>query len=140
MTAADLQRATPAGVCPPMTALQRTAAAEVVKRIFAEYLAGRGIFAIAEGLTRDQILSPSQHDPSRNRHRTGQGWAKSAVRAILGNPRYTGRQVWNKQRKEEVLLDVQDVGMGYETRMRWNDPDTWVWSDAVVHEPLVSVE
>src|SRR6266536_271994 len=58
----------------------------------------------------------------------------------LGNPRYTGRQVWNKQRKDEVLLDVQDVGLGYETRMRWNDPDTWLWSDAVVHEPLVSVE
>jgi hypothetical protein len=24
--------------------------------------------------------------------------------------------------------------------MRWNHPDTWVWSDTVVHEPLVSVE
>ena len=43
----------------------------VVKRIFAEYLAGRGLFAIAEGLTRDQIPSPSQHDRARNRHRTG---------------------------------------------------------------------
>jgi hypothetical protein len=31
----------------------------VVQRIFAEYLAGRGLFAIAEGLTRDQIASPS---------------------------------------------------------------------------------
>ena len=78
--------------------------------------------------------------PDRNRHRTGEGWAKSAVKAILGNPRYTGRQVWNKQRKDEVLLDVQDVGMGYETRMRWNDPKTWVWSDAIVHQPLVGVE
>jgi hypothetical protein len=36
----------------------------VVRGIFAEYLAGRGLFAIAEGLTRDQIASPSQHDPS----------------------------------------------------------------------------
>jgi hypothetical protein len=31
----------------------------VVRRISAEYLDGRGLFAIAEGLTRDQIPSPS---------------------------------------------------------------------------------
>jgi site-specific DNA recombinase len=43
----------------------------VVRRIFAEYLAGRGLFAIVEGLTRDGIPSPSQHDRVRNRHRTG---------------------------------------------------------------------
>jgi hypothetical protein len=49
--------------------------ARVVRRIFAEYLAGRGLFAIAEGLTRDRIPSPSQHDAARNTHRTGQGWA-----------------------------------------------------------------
>jgi hypothetical protein len=35
---------------------------------------------------------------------------------------------------------VADVALGYETRMRWNDEDRWVWSDAVVQEPLVSVE
>ncbi len=67
----------------------------VVRRIFAEYLAGRGLFAIAEWLTRDQIPSPSQHDRARNRHRTGEGWSKSAIRVIVTNPRYTGRQVWN---------------------------------------------
>ena len=111
----------------------------VVRRIFAEYLAGRGLFAIAEGLTRDRIPSPSQHDAARNPHRTGQGWAKSAVRAILRNPRYTGRQVWNKQRKDEILLDVNDVARGYETRLRWNDTGQWVWSDTIAQEPLVSV-
>src|SRR5712691_5675897 len=63
----------------------------VIRRIFAEYLAGRGLFAIAEALTRDAIPSPSQHDAARHTHRTGEGWAKSAVRAILRNPRYTGR-------------------------------------------------
>ena len=112
----------------------------VVQRIFAEYLAGRGLFAIAEGLTRDAIPSPSQHDRARNRHRTGEGWSKSAVRVILTNPRYTGRQVWNKQRKDEILLDVNDVAAGYETRMRWNQPGSWVWSDAITHEPLISAE
>ena len=114
--------------------------APVVSRIFALYLSGLGIFAIAERLSRDGLPSPSAADPERNRHRTGEGWAKSAVKSILANPRYTGRQVWNKQRKDEVLLNVEDVALGYETRMRWNDADTWIWSDTIAQEPLVSVE
>src|SRR5512135_665403 len=40
--------------------------APVVRRIFREYLAGRGLFAIAEALTADGILSPSAHDRVRN--------------------------------------------------------------------------
>ncbi len=106
-------------------------------RIFSEYVAGRGLYAIAEGLTADGIPSPSAHDPARNPHRTGIAWSKPALRAILTNPRYTGRQVWNRQRKDEVLLDVEDVALGYETRMRWNNPDTWIYSAAIVHPPLV---
>ncbi|WP_026184516.1 recombinase family protein [Salinispora vitiensis] len=113
--------------------------APVVRRIFAMYLANNGYFAIAEALTRDGIASPSAADPARNPHRTGEGWAKSAVKNILSNPRYTGRQVWNKQRKDEVLLDVNDVALGYETRMRWNDKNSWVWSDTIAHPPLVTV-
>lgn len=117
-------------------------AAPVVQRIFAEYLAGAGIFAIAQGLTADGIPSPSGHDPARNRHRakTKGAWSKSAVRAILGNPRYTGRQVWGKQRKDEILMDVEDVALGHETKMRWNDRSDWVWSSEVVHEPIIDPE
>jgi len=114
--------------------------APVVARIFTEYLAGRGMFSIAEGLTRDGIASPSAHDPERNRHRSGAAWSKSAVRVILSNPRYTGRQVWNKQRKDEVLIDVEDVALGHETKMRWNTPDKWVWSADQVHDALVDTE
>jgi len=58
----------------------------------------------------------------------------------LRNPRYTGRQVWNKQRKDEILLDVDDVAAGYETRMRWNEAGSWIWSDSLAHEPLISNE
>lgn len=115
-------------------------AAPVVARIFAEFLTGHGLFAIAEGLTRDGIPSPSAHDPERNRHRVGIAWSKSAVRAILTNPRYTGHQVWNRQRKDEVLLDVDDVGLGHTTKLRWNTEEQWVWSDAVAHPPIVSPE
>lgn len=117
-------------------------AAPVVLRIFEEFVAGAGLFTIARQLTEEGVRSPSAHDPERNRHRAGSAglWAKSAVRAILGNPRYTGRQVWNRQRRDEILIDVRDVALGHETRMRWNDRDAWVWSQELTHEPLVSVE
>lgn len=42
------------------------------------------------------------------------------MRAILINPRYTGYEVWNKQRKEERLLDIDDVTLGHTTRMTHN--------------------
>lgn len=115
------------------------AAAPVVAWIFAEFLDGHGLYAIAEGLTRDGIPSPSAHDPRRNRHRVGIAWSKSAVRAIITNPRYTGHRVWNKQRKDEVLIDV-DVGLGHTTKLRWNTKEQWVWSDTVAHPPIVGVE
>jgi site-specific DNA recombinase len=113
-----------------------------VARIFTEYVAGAGVGAIAEGLNRERIPSPSGHDPARNRHRAAAkgAWGKSAIRAILGNPRYTGRQVWNRQRREEILLDVDDVAAGYTGKMRWNDRSDWVWSTEQTHEPLVTAE
>ncbi|MGW9205648.1 recombinase family protein [Embleya sp. NPDC055664] len=114
--------------------------APVVVWIFTEYLAGRGMYAIAEDLTRSEIPCPSAHDRARNPHRSGEAWSKSAVRAILTNPRYTGHQVWNRQRKHEVLIDVDDVALGHETRMRWNNPDDWVWSTALAHEPIIDIE
>ncbi|MBI1843821.1 MAG: recombinase family protein [Actinobacteria bacterium] len=113
-----------------------------MQRIFARFLDGDGLHRIATDLTRAGILSPSAHDPSRNSHRVGSrgAWAKSAVRAILANPRYTGHQVWNKQRRDEVLVDVEDVGLGHESKMRWNDKSQWVWSEQPVHEALVDIE
>jgi DNA invertase Pin-like site-specific DNA recombinase len=115
-------------------------AAPIVQRIYSEYLAGAGLYAIAEGLTREHVPSPSAHDPLRNRHREGKAWSKSAVRAILKNPRYTGRQVWNRQRRDEVLVDVDDVALGHETKLRWNDQADWIWSNEETHEALVSAE
>lgn len=116
--------------------------APFVARIFEEYVAGSGIGAIAEGLNRDRVPSPSGHDPARNRHRAGANgaWGKSAVRAILQNPRYTGRGVWNRQRRVETLLDVEDVAAGYKGTMSWNDRSDWIWSAETTHEPLVSPE
>ena len=116
------------------------ATAPVVKRIFALFLQGYGYMAIAELLTGEGIPSPSGHDPDRNPHRDGRAWSKSAVRAILTNPRYTGYQVWNRQRRDEILLDIDDVAAGYTSRMRRNESDGWVWSEQPAHETLISKE
>src|SRR6266542_3178790 len=73
-------------------------------------------------------------------HRSGEAWSKSAVRAIRLNPRYTGISVWGRQRREEVLLDVEDVAAGHRTKMVWNAPGAWVRSVEPTHKPLVRRE
>ncbi len=112
----------------------------VVERIFIEYLSGIGIFAIAQRLTDDGIPCPSAYDRKRNGHREGIAWSKSAVRTILTNPRYTGYAVWNKQRKEELLIDVEDVALGHETKLKWNPKDKWVFSDRPAHPAIITME
>lgn len=113
------------------------ATSPIVARIFTEFLTGNGLYLIAEGLTRDGIACPSAHDRARNPHRSGEAWSKSAIRVILTNPRYTGHQVWNKQRTDEILLDVDDVAMGNTSVMRWNPTNKWIVSADVVHPPIV---
>jgi Recombinase len=49
-----------------------------------------------------------------------------------------GRQVWNRQRKDEVLIDVTDVALGHMTKMRWNDQGSWIYSEEIVHPPIIS--
>lgn len=34
--------------------------------------------------------------------------------------------------QDEVLIDVDDVGLGHATKLRWNDTDQWVWSEKIV--------
>jgi site-specific DNA recombinase len=111
--------------------------APIVRRIYTEFLAGNGIYVNAESLTADGIPSPSGYDRERNRHRPGLAWSKSAIRVILTNPRYTGHQVWNKQRTDEGLLDVNDVALGNTALVRWNPKQRWVISKDIVHPPLI---
>jgi hypothetical protein len=49
-------------------------------------------------------------------------WTQAAVRAILRNPKYTGRQVWGRHHHGRRVPRAQ-----------------WVWSQAWVHPPLVTV-
>jgi hypothetical protein len=114
--------------------------ASVVERIFAMRIAGYGARRIARTLDADGIPCPSAHDPARNRHRSAAGWATGTVLAILGNPRYTGHEVWNKQSKADVLIDPHNVGLGTRTLMRWNPRAEWVSSPKMVHPAIVNAD
>jgi DNA invertase Pin-like site-specific DNA recombinase len=115
-------------------------AAEVVRRIFAEYLDGKGDRAIANGLNRDGIPCPSARRPEQNRHRLADGWQGSTTRAILDNPRYTGYAVFGRWTRREVLLDPDDVAAGHVVRFRRAEPDRIVRSREPAHPEIVSVE
>ena len=91
------------------------AQAAVVRRIYADYIAGRSPRAIADALNRDRIPSPR-----------GSTWAMSAIYGdttrglgILANPIYIGRQVWNRSR----WIKHPDTGR----RIRQNRPESeWI--------------
>ena len=68
-----------------------------VRWIFAQRLTGHSTAGIARTLNALGVPSPAAYDRARNRHRSGEGWTLRGVAAILANPRYTGRQVWNRQ-------------------------------------------
>ena len=57
--------------------------------------------------------------------------------AILANPRYTGRQVWNRQRTDFDLVDPANTGLGHKQVQRWNLPEGWVISKHPAHAALV---
>jgi len=86
---------------------------------------------------QDPVTS-RRHDPGRNPHRTGAGWTLGTVATILSNPRYTGRQVWNRQRTDRDLADPADVSLGHKSVQRWNLPAGWVISRTPAHPALVS--
>jgi site-specific DNA recombinase len=110
----------------------------VVRWIFAQRLAGHSMARIARALNEAQVPCPSAADPERNQHRSGKEWTLGTVTTILGNPRYTGRQVWNRQRTDRDLIDPADVALGHKEVQRWNLPDGWVISRRPAHEALVS--
>ena len=58
------------------------------------------------------------------------------MRAILGNPRYTGRQVWNRQRTDRDMVDPANTGLGHRPVQRWNLPEGWVISARPAHPAL----
>jgi len=112
--------------------------APAVAMIFDLWIGGRSYGEIAQTLDERGFPSPSSHDPARNTHRAKGPWARSAVRAILTNPRYTGYQVWGRQPASYELLDPENPGEGDEKVQRWADPSTWTRSTTTAHEALVT--
>jgi site-specific DNA recombinase len=99
--------------------------AHVVRWIFAQRLAGHSMARIARALNEAENPCPSAADPGRNPHRSGAAWTLGAVRSILANPRYTGRQVWNRQRTHKDLVDPADIALVHKAVQRWNLPSGW---------------
>ena len=112
--------------------------APVVRWMFAQRLAGHSVSRITRALNDAGIPCPSAADPKRNPHRTGTAWTLRTVAAILANPRYTGRQVWNRQRTDHDLVDPANTGLGHRPVQRWNLPAGWVISHRPAHPALVS--
>jgi hypothetical protein len=112
--------------------------APVVRWMFAQRLAGHSAARITRALNDAGVPCPSAADPGRNRHRKGARWTLRTVAAILANPRYTGRQVWNRQRTDFDLADPANTGLGHRQVQRWNLPEGWVISKHPAHAALVS--
>ncbi len=106
--------------------------------IFAQRRAGHSIARITRALNDAGIPCPSAADPERNAHRGAQAWTLTTVRALLANPRYTGRQVWNRQPTALDLIDPANAGLGHRQVQRWGLPDGWVISARPAHPALVS--
>jgi site-specific DNA recombinase len=68
-----------------------TAEAEIVRRIFAEYCAGRSLSEISRGLHRDKVST-----------KTGSHWRQSTVSGIVRNPVYIGKVTYRKKALDGV--------------------------------------
>lgn len=64
--------------------------------------------------------------------RSGQAWIVRTVVAILENPRYTGRQVWNRYGTAHGADGALHAGAG-----RWTTAQQWAVSEKLFHPALV---
>ena len=108
-----------------------------VRWIFAQRLTGRSLASIARTLNDNGVPCPSGADRDRNRHRRGDAWTIQSVAAILANPRYTGRQVWNRQRTDRDPASPEKP-FGPDDVQRWNLAHDWVISQQPAHDALVT--
>ncbi|MER5261804.1 recombinase family protein [Actinosynnema sp. NPDC002837] len=109
------------------------ATARAVKLIFALRLAGHSAAGIARYLNEQAVPSPSSADAERDQGRVDPGWSLRTVVEILGNPRYTGRQVWNRTSADRATRSPS----GRRTSVR-NEQHVWAISTRIAHVPLVS--
>lgn len=109
-----------------------------VRCIFARRLEGMSAAGIARVLNERRVLSPTAYDRVRNPHREGAVWTLRTVAAILANPRYTGREVWNRQFTDHREAVPGDRRTSLGPVRVWNPRDEWVISPERMHSALVS--
>ncbi|WP_406079217.1 recombinase family protein [Micromonospora sp. NBC_00858] len=63
----------------------------------------------------------------------------TTVAAILANPRYTGRQIWNRHRTDHDDIEPEGTITRHHEIQRWNTAPDWVISRQIAHPPLVTV-
>lgn len=93
--------------------------AEIVRRIFREYLSGKGVVSIAIGLNEDGIVT-----------RYGNQWHKRSVSCILQNYTYTGNLLLQKTYRENHLTK----------RTLPNDGQLPKYHAEDTHEPIICME
>ncbi|HIO37991.1 MAG TPA: recombinase family protein [Rhodospirillales bacterium] len=92
--------------------------AQIIKRVFVDYISGKSPRAIAIALNQEKILGP-----------TGKGWTASTIignrkrgTGILNNQLYVGKQVWNRLHYRKDPKTRKRVS-------QLNPPETWIISD-----------
>ena len=111
-------------------------AAEIVKRIFALYVAGTGKQSIAKRLNSEGILWPSEYKKINgenykncNRLETTSYWTYSTIRAMLKNELYIGNMVQGKKhqrmRSKQRAVDKENWVRVENTHEPIIDRDTW---------------
>lgn len=107
-----------------------------VRWMFTERARGRSVASLVRELNDRDVPCPSRADPERNRHRGGERWIVRTVLMILENPRYTGRQVWNRHSSTGHGAGGRVGGRG-SGEVRPNEPTAWEVSEHRAHPPLV---
>lgn len=107
-----------------------------VEWIFTERAGGRSVASLVRELNDRGVPCPSSADPGRNGHRSRERWIVRTVAMILENPRYTGRQVWNRQSTQGHGFGGRVSGRGSGV-VRLNPAEEWEVSEHLTHRPLV---
>ncbi len=111
-------------------------AAEVVRQIFALYLAGNGVARIANLLNQQGIPSPTRYKQDHGFHfkrpdrcKDGDLWGKATIHQMLRNQTYTGDLVQGRHKK-----------ISYKSKKTaWVPKDQWIIVHNT-HEPIIDPE
>ena len=93
--------------------------AEIVRRIYGEYLSGKGVEAIVKGLNADGVLT-----------RKGFTWHKASISRILRNSNYTGNLLLQRFYSENHITK----------RKRLNDGELPKYAATDTHEGIIDLE